>query len=442
MAMVGLFLGCAAHDRLSKRKTTKNVCFLLFLGKLLIVSFIWFLFRRLALDPGQHLSRLVVRLAMGGVAVGITVMLAAIAIVNGFQQSIPNKFTGFWGHIQIQKLDLSNSFEQQPFFIRPSMLDSLEKIPGVAHLLPYASKGGIIKTDSSFEGIVLKGVHWQWDTTLLKPLLTAGRMPILTEAENSNEILLPLNIAKKLELQPGSRIQMYFIQDPPRVRVMQVVGIYQLGIEGEFSKPFVLGDLRHVQRLNGWSDNEVGGIEVHLKSGMNNAKLASQLSGLVDHDLEAYTIEELYPNLFSWLGLFDLNKQVLISIMLLVAGVNMISALLILILERTSTIGLLKTMGMRNRSIRSLFLLTGGYIALWGLFWGNLFGLGFYFLQYFFQLIPLDEASYYVAYVPVLLSWQEVLVLNLGTLLACVLMLLGPSFLVTRISPLKAIRFD
>lgn len=442
MGELALFFGWAAQDRLSKRKTNKNVCFLLFLGKLLNVSFIWFLFRRLALDPGQHLSRLVVRLAMGGVAVGITVMLAAIAIVNGFQQSIPDKFTGFWGHIQIQKLDLNNSFEQQPFFIRPGLLDSLALTPGIDNILPYANKGGIIKTDSSFEGIVLKGVHWTWDTTLLQPLLTAGRMPILTDSENSNEVLLPLNIAKKLELEVGNRIQMYFIQDPPRVRVMQVVGIYQLGIEGEFSKPFVLGDLRHVQRLNGWSDQEAGGIEVHLTSGANQNAIAAQLSGMVDHDLEAYTIEELYPNLFSWLGLFDLNKQVLITIMLLVAGVNMISALLILILERTSTIGLLKTMGMRNRSIRSLFLLTGSYIALWGLFWGNLFGLGFYFLQYYFQLIPLDEASYYVAFVPVLLSWQEVLILNLGTLLACVLMLLGPSFLVTRISPLKAIRFD
>lgn len=406
------------------------------------MSFIWFLFRRLALDPGQHLSRLVVRLAMGGVAVGITVMLAAIAIVNGFQQTIPDKFTGFWGHIQIQKLDLSNSFEQQPFFIRDGMLDSMATTPTVQHLLPYATKGGIIKTDSSFEGIVLKGVAWTWDTSQLKPLLTAGRMPNLNATENSNEVLLPVNIAKKLELGVGSRIQMYFIQDPPRVRVMQVVGLYQLGIEGEFSKPFVLGDLRHVQRLNGWSEKEVGGIEVHLKNGADVALVTAQLSEMVDQDLEAYSIQELYPNLFSWLGLFDLNKQVLITIMLLVAGVNMISALLILILERTSTIGLLKTMGMRNRSIRSLFLLTGSYIALWGLFLGNLFGLGFYFLQYYFQLIPLDEASYYVSFVPVLLSWQEVLILNLGTLLACVLMLLGPSFLVTRISPLKAIRFD
>jgi len=435
-------LGWAAHDRLSRRKTNKNVCFLLFLGKLLRVSFIWFLFRRLALDPGQHLSRLVVRLAMGGVAVGITVMLAAIAIVNGFQQTIPDKFTGFWGHIQIQKLDLSNSFEQQPFFIRPGMVDSLEKTPGVAHILPYASKGGIIKTDSSFEGMVLKGVQWRWDTTQLKPLLVAGRMPVFNEAENSNEVLLPVNIAKKLELEVGNRIQMYFIQDPPRVRVMQVVGIYQLGIEAEFSKPFVIGDLRHVQRLNGWSEDEVGAIEVHLKPGVNETALTAQLSGLVDHDLEAYSIQELYPNLFSWLGLFDLNKQVLITIMLLVAGVNMISALLILILERTSTIGLLKTMGMRNRSIRSLFLLTGAYIAMWGMFWGNLVGLGFYVLQYYFELIPLDEASYYVSFVPVVLSWQEVLILNVGTLLACILMLLIPSFMVTRISPLKAIRFD
>ncbi len=379
---------------------------------------------------------------MGGVAVGITVMLAAIAIVNGFQQTIPDKFTGFWGHIQIQKLDLSNSFEQQSFFVSHKLLDDLLKQPEVSAILPYATKGGIIKTDSSFEGIVLKGVDWSWDTTALHAQLVAGRMPVFSRAENSQEVLVPKKVADRLQLLPGHRIQMYFIQDPPRVRVMQVAGIYNLGIEGEFSKPFVIGDLRHVQRLNGWAPEEVGAIEIHLNKWADVNNTTAKLSGLVGAELEAYSIRELYPNLFSWLGLFDLNKQVLIVIMLIVAGVNMISALLILILERTTTIGLLKTMGMRNRSIRSLFLLTGTYIAFWGLVWGNLIGLGFYFLQVNFQLIPLDEASYYVAYVPVLLSWKEILVLNAGTLLACVLMLLGPSFLVTRISPLKAIRFD
>jgi lipoprotein-releasing system permease protein len=405
-------------------------------------SVIWFLFRRLALDPGQRLSRLVVGLAKAGVAVGILVMLTAIAIVNGFQQTIPDKFTGFWGHIQIQKLDLSNSFEQQRFGIRKNLLDSIKKHESVLSATPYATKGGILKTDESFEGVVLKGVDESWDSTFIAESLVSGRMPNFSSIEPSNELLMPQKVADKLYLKVGDRVQLYFIQDPPRVRSLKIVGIYKLGIEGEFARPFVIADLRHIQRLNNWESHDAGAIEVHLKSTHEIEATTAALSAMVDNDLEAYSIQELYPNLFSWLGLFDLNKQVLIVIMLLVAGVNMISALLILILERTHTIGLLKTMGMLSRDIRKLFLLTGTYIALWGMFWGNLIGLGFYFLQRAFRFIPLDEASYYVSYVPMELSISEVMLLNAGTLAACLLMLLGPSFLITRISPLKAIRFD
>lgn len=400
------------------------------------------MFRRLAIDQGQQLSRLVVRLAMAGVAVGITVMLAALAIVNGFQQTIPDKFTGFWGHIQIQKLDLGNSFEQQPFYLRPAMLDSLNTLAGIEQILPYATKGGIIKTDSSFEGVVLKGLTSNWDTTLLQKQLIAGKMPVFSSDKTSQDCLLPQQIANKLKLKPGDKIQLYFIQDPPRVRVLQVAGIYQLGIEGEFSKPFVVADVRHIQRLNGWENNQFGGVEIHLAKSADVHQSRFYISDMLPYDLEAYTIQELYPNLFSWLGLFDLNKQVLITIILLVAGINMISALLILIMERTHTIGLLKTMGMQNRHIRRLFLLTGSYIALWGMFWGNVVGLGFYWLQSTFQFIPLDESSYYVDHVPVVLGWQEIVMLNVGTLLACWLMLLLPAILITRISPLKAIRYD
>jgi lipoprotein-releasing system permease protein len=396
----------------------------------------------LAVDQGQQLSRLVVRLAMAGVAVGITVMLAALAIVNGFQQTIPDKFTGFWGHIQIQKLDLGNSFEQQPFYLSTGLTDSLKNIQGIVHVFPYATKGGIIKTDTSFEGIVLKGLTQNWDTTLLKKQLVAGRMPVFSTENPGQDCLLPLQIANKLKLKTGDKIQLYFIQDPPRVRVLQIAGIYQLGIEGEFSKPFVVTDVRHIQRLNGWQNNQFGAVEIHLTKTADLQQKRFQISDMLAFDLEAYTIQELYPNLFSWLGLFDLNKQVLITIMLLVAGVNMISALLILIMERTHTIGLLKTMGMQNRHIRRLFLLTGSYIALWGMFWGNVVGLGFYWLQATFALIPLDESSYYVDHVPVVLHWQEIALLNVGTLLACWLMLLLPAILITRISPLKAIRYN
>jgi lipoprotein-releasing system permease protein len=401
-----------------------------------------FLFKRLALDQGNHLSRLVVRIAIAGVAVGIVVILAATAIVNGFQQSIPAKFTGFWGHIQVSRLEISQSFEQQPFAMRSDMLDSIQALPEVDWVAPYATKAGIIRTEESFEGVILKGIDASYDQSFLASCLLAGRLPDFATAENSNEILLPESVLKRLKLKLGDKIQFYFIQDPPRLRLFTIVGVYKLGIEGEFSKPFVISDLRHIQRLNNWEPDECGSLEVHLLQRAPLQNTAYEISDLVDLNLEAYTIEELYPNLFSWLNLFDLNKQVLMVIMLLVAGINMISALLILILERTQTIGLFKAFGMLNRDIRRLFLLTGTYIAGIGMLIGNGLALLFYWLQTRFQLIKLDENNYYVSAVPLEISAAELLILNIATLTVCVLLLVLPSLAIARIKPVEAIRFD
>ncbi len=382
------------------------------------------------------------RIAIAGVAVGIVVILAATAIVNGFQQSIPAKFTGFWGHIQVSRLEISQSFEQQPFVMRSDMLDSIQALPEVDWLAPYATKAGIIRTDESFEGVVLKGIDASYDQSFLASCLVEGRLPNFATVENSNEILLPESVLKRLKLKLGDRIQFYFVQDPPRLRLFTVVGVYKLGIEGEFSKPFVITDLRHIQRLNNWEPDECGSLEVHLKNKVSLQNTAYQISDLADLNLEAYTIEELYPNLFSWLNLFDLNKQVLMVIMLLVAGINMISALLILILERTQTIGLFKAFGMQNRDIRRLFLLTGTYIAGIGMLIGNGLAWLLYWLQTRFELIKLDESNYYVSAVPLEISAVELLMLNVATLSVCVLLLVLPSLAIARIRPVEAIRFD
>lgn len=396
----------------------------------------------MALDQGNHLSRLVVRIAIAGVAVGIVVILAATAIVNGFQQSIPAKFTGFWGHIQVSRLEINQSFDQQPFVLRPDLLDSIAALPEVDWVAPQASKAGIIRTEEAFEGVVLKGVDAAYRLDFLASCLVAGRLPDFSGAESSNEVLLPERVARRLQLKLDDRVQFYFIQDPPRLRVFTVVGIYKLGIEGEFSKPYVISDLRHIQRLNNWTDAECGSLEVHLHRLSSLNSTAFEISDMVDLNLEAYTIQELYPNLFNWLNLFDLNKQVLMIIMLLVAGINLISALLILILERTQTIGLFKAFGMQSTDIRRLFLLTGAYIALIGMAIGNGIGLLLYWLQQRFALIKLDESNYYVSAVPLEIGLGELLVLNLATLLTCVLLLVLPSLAIARIRPVEAIRFD
>jgi lipoprotein-releasing system permease protein len=396
----------------------------------------------LALDKGNHLSRLVVRIAIAGVAVGILVILAATAIVNGFQQQIPSKFTGFWGHIQISRLEINQSFDQQPFFLRPGALDSIRKSPEVRWAAPFANKAGIIRTEESFEGVIIKGIDSTYETRFLGGCLVEGRLPRFDQPEISNEILMPQSVMKRLKLTLGDKIQFYFIQDPPRLRNLEIVGVYKLGIEGEFSKPFVIGDLRHVQSLNGWHSDEMGGLEVHLCDLQQMESTAYLLSDMVDLHLEAYTIEERYPNLFSWLQLFDLNKQVLMVIMLLVAGINMISALLILILERTQTIGLLKAFGMRNRSIRALFLLTGSYIAVVGLAIGNVVAFVLYWAQTTYSFIRLDEENYYLEAVPLNIQFSEWLLLNIATILLSIVMLLVPSLAVTRVKPIEALRFD
>ncbi|MFN3528327.1 MAG: ABC transporter permease [Bacteroidia bacterium] len=399
------------------------------------------MFKRLAIDQGNHLSRLVVRLAIAAVAVGIVVILAATAIVNGFQHSIPAKFTGFWGHIQVSRLEISQSFEQQPFSLRAGMRDSIAALPETHWLAPYATKAGIIRTDEAFEGVALKGIDSTYCYDFLASCLVAGELPDY-HGESNNDILLPQSIAKRMKLKLGDKIQLYFIQDPPRVRVFTVKGIYKLGIEGEFNKSFVICDLRHIQRLNGWEEHTSGGLEVHLHSMRRLHEVAYEISDLVDMNLEAYSIQELYPNLFSWLQLFDLNKQVLMVIMLLVAGINIVSALLILILERTQTIGLFKAFGMQNRDIRMLFLLTGSYIAGIGMLLGNGLALLLYWLQTRFSLIKLNEESYYVAAVPLKIALSELLLLNAVTLGLCVLLLVLPSLAIARIRPLEAIRFD
>jgi len=396
----------------------------------------------LAIDQGNHLSRLVVRIAIAGVATGILVILAASAIVNGFQQSIPVKFTGFWGHIQVSKLEMSQSFEQRPFSLRSDEREQLRQTPGVQWMAPTATKAGIARTDEAFEGFVLKGVDSSYQLDFLSTCLTAGKLPAFNTSEASNELLLPESVARKLKLKVGDKLQCFFIQEPPRARVFTISGIYKLGIEGEFSKPYAIIDLRHIVKLNGWADDEMGSMEIHLAKMDQMQGVAYQMSDQLDARLEAYTVQDLYPNLFGWLQLFDLNKQVLMIIMLLVAGINMISALFILILERTQTIGLFKAMGMQTKSISALFVFTGAYIAGLGMLIGNGLAILLYWLQTTFGIIQLDEASYYVSTVPLAIGMAEWLLLNVATFASCVLLLLLPSFAIARIRPIDAIRFQ
>lgn len=387
-------------------------------------------------------------IATFGIALGLTVMIVAVAIVTGFKREISGKVTGFGAHIQILNLDSNLSYEAVPI---PSDLESVRRvseIPGVRNLQPFAIKAGIIKTGDEIHGAVLKGVDGSYDWTFVRQHLTEGSVLQVVDSVRTNRVVLSENTARLLRLGIGDRFTMYFIQDPPRARTFEIQGIYNTSLE-EFDQLYIFADIKQVQRLNDWDRGEVSGFEVLLDRMDQLPFLAGEIRELVSFDfledggrLKVETIEEKYSQIFDWLNLQDMNVIILILLMVIVAGFNMISGLLILILERTNMIGILKALGTTNTSIRKIFLYQSGYLTLMGLLWGNLIGLTLCLLQQQFHLISLDPSSYYLDTVPINLNLFHVLLLNMGTMAITFIFLLLPSMIIARISPEKSIRFN
>lgn len=403
-----------------------------------------FVARRLAFSPEKkkRLSQPIIRIAIAGVALGFTVMIVALAVVSGFKKEIRDKVIGFAGHIQISGFSENNSFETEAFVPDPRVLQKLKTDPGIKHIQTFGTKTGIIKSGTEIAGVVAKGIGPEYDWSFFQSNLKEGR--IFHSADSGaavNDILISKQISRQLQLKAGDELIMYFIQQPPRVRKFKISGIYETGME-EFDKLYILCDLKHIRKLNDWSAEEIGGLELLVKDIHSLEETGSRVYQQSGSLLNARTIKELYPQLFDWLGLQNINAVIIITLMIIVAGINMISALLILILERVRMIGMLKSMGANNRSVRRIFIYIAGFLIGRGLFWGNLFGIGLCLLQEKFGLIKLDQESYYLSLVPVQLSIPDLLLLNAGTLLVCLFMMILPTLLITRISPLKAIRFN
>jgi lipoprotein-releasing system permease protein len=389
---------------------------------------------------GTKVTRPIVHIAILGVALGIAVMIVSVAIVTGFQHEIREKVIGFGGHIQISNYDANNSLEIKPVDRRQAFLPSLKKTEGIQHIQVYATKAGIVKTDSAIEGVVLKGLGSDFDWTFFKNKLIQGKTFEVKDSLKSNEVLISKYLADKLNLKVNEKLHMYFVQQPPRARAFNIAGIYETGLE-EFDKLFVLCDIAHIQKLNDWTPRQVGGFEVALENFNSLTASNTMVYHAIGYNLNARTVKDLYPQIFDWLELQNINVIIIIVLMVVVAGINMISALLIIILERTNMIGILKAIGAGNWSIRKVFLYTAGYLTGLGLFWGNILGLTLCFVQKHFGLIKLSQENYYVALVPINFPLSYFLILNAGTLLVCILMLVVPTFIITRISPVKAIRF-
>lgn len=368
-------------------------------------------------------------------------MFVAIAILTGFQKEVREKVIGFGAHIQISHYDENSSLETKPISMHQDFYPSLETARGIRHIQVYATKAGIIKTADQIQGIVLKGIGPDYDHSFFTNKMISGHFLHLSDTGKSNDVLISKYLASLLKLRLNDDIRMYFISGTTTLgRKFHIAGIYETGLE-EFDKVYVFCDIKHIQKLNNWQPDEVGGFEVILNDFKDLDKMGKFVYSKIGMTLDAKTIRDLYPQIFDWLDLQDINVLIILILMILVSGITMISVLLILILERTNMIGILKALGMSNGGIRRVFLLNAAYIIGQGLFWGNLVGATLCILQQKYGIITLPQESYYVSVVPVNLDSMNILLLNAGTLIVCLAMLLLPSFVTSRISPVRAIRY-
>ncbi len=372
-------------------------------------------------------------------------MIISIATGIGLQQKIREKVAAFNGHIIISNYDDNQSqVSVNPISIHQDFYPKFNNVEGISHIQAVASKAGIIRTETSFEGIIFKGVgkDYQWNNIM--EYIVAGRLPNLLGNLNE-EVLISEFLAKRLDLKLNDRFNTFFMKEnssqKPNLRVFKIVGIFNSGFQ-EFDATYVIGDIRHLQRINKWSPTQVGAFEVFVSDFNTIQSKGTEVYQQTSSTLNTQTIVEKYVYIFEWLKLFDFNIIVILIIMISVATINMVVALLVLILERTQMIGILKALGANNWAVRKIFLYNAFYLIIRGLFWGNLIGIGLVLIQDYFGIITLNPNNYYVNQAPVYLNWGYILLLNLGTMAVCLLVLLIPSYIITKISPVKAIRFD
>lgn len=383
----------------------------------------------------------IIKISLLAVALSTAIMIISIAVVLGFQHAIREKVIGFGGHIRIAAFSNTSSYESLAIDKNAKFKQEVKKLQGVVHVQEFATKPGIIKTKDQIEGAVLKGLGNDYDWKFFSDKIIKGRPIIKNDSAKSNEILLSSYLANKLKLSTNEKLDMYFIQDPPRVRRFTIVGIYETGLE-EFDKLFVFCDIGHIQKLNNWKENQTGGYEVLVNDFEKIKEINESLYEKLPEGQDAFSIQELYPQLFDWLDLQDINGIIIIILMVLVASVNMVSAYLILILDKTNNLGILKSMGANNAQVKKIFLICGIILSARGVFWGVFSALLLCFLQLQFHFISLDQSSYFISYVPIYLSWEYLLAITMGTLFICALSLLIPSAIISRISPIKAIKFN
>ncbi|SEF69822.1 lipoprotein-releasing system permease protein [Xylanibacter ruminicola] len=410
-----------------------------------------FIAKKIYSDKGdkRKVSRPAIRIATVGVAIGLAVMIVTVSVVLGFKHTIRDKVVGFGSHIQVHNVLTYNGSNQYPVCIDDSMMQMIGSVDGVSHVERFAMTQGILKTDEDFLGVAFKGVGPEYDMTFLKSHLVEGEMPEFSDSTSKQKLLMSKMIADKLRLKAGDKVFAYFIDGQDvRTRRYTVSGIYQTNMT-RFDENLCFIDLYAASRLNGWLNGEVTGVEVKVKDfeqlQLTEDRFVEKINRSIDPQgnvLTTETIYELYPQVFSWLELLDINVWIILALMVCVAGFTMISGLLIIILERTQMIGILKAVGARNKTIRHTFLWFSVFIIGQGLFWGNVIGLGIVLLQQYTGFVTLDPQTYYVSEAPMELNLPLVAAINVATLLICVFVLIAPSYLISHIHPAKSMRYE
>ena len=426
----------------------KKSVILALLKGIIVLNIEYFIAKRVIFSKGDKgtISSPIIKMAIAAIAVGMVMMLIAIATGIGLQQKIREKLVVFHGHRQ--SFDYGSNASQvttKPISIQQDFYPNFSAVPEVTHIQAVATKGGIIRTENTYESILAKGVGQDYNWSLIRDFITEGRTPNVSSEELTDEILMSTYLANRLHLKLGDRCQAIFLKDEaaqaPNQRNFKIVGLYNSGFQ-EFDASYIFTDIRHIQKINKWKADEIGNFELFIKDFDRIEVVGKQVYGKIGTFLDSQTIIQRFPFIFEWLSMFDFNIYLIIGIMIVVGGFNMITAILVLILEKTPMIGTLKSLGASDRSIRKIFLYNATYIIGLGLLWGNILGFLLLWLQQRYSIIKLDPATYYVSEVPIAFTPLWVILLNIGVLLLCLLMLLIPTYVITKISPTKSMKFS
>jgi lipoprotein-releasing system permease protein len=402
----------------------------------------YFIAKRISREQKEVFSSTIHKIAVASIGIGLGAAIVSFLIMIGFQETVKDRIYSFSGHLIITKFSMSNSMEETPMDINVELYKNYKTLGYVRHMQEYAHKAGLVKTDDEVLGVVVKGVGKTFDTISFKHNIVAGRFIHFPDSGYANEVMLSKVIANKLMIDVGEQVTVHFFQNPPRFRRLKVVGVYETNLSEYFDGKVIMGDIRLIARLNDWADSVAGGLEVFVNDVNRIDQAGLAMSELIDYDLNIEPVSSKYIQVFEWLHLLSRQVNILLVIILIVVCVNMISIILIMVMERTQMVGLLKALGATNKLIRAVFVYNGVNLILKGLLLGNVIGLGLCFIQYRFKLVTLNAEDYYMSYVPISWHWEIVGLLNLLTFTVVTIVLLLPTAIISRINPIKAIRFD